>query len=254
MRIARSIIVLIAAAVLAGAQPSPSPFASDASAAAADELAEKAESLYLAAVKTAKDADDLKNPKSQRAALDALEAALKAGACSGRALADAAFADLHVTQRFRNLMRDHARLSEITLTIPNEPGDKLRVTGVVRDSSGKPIAGALVGAYHTDAKGIYSEQGSAAPRLFGYMRTDAEGRFAFNTIRPASYPGRPHEFDQHIHYVVSAPGYRERQTANSFADDPHWKGKTIPDDALKVTKDERGVDCCAFEIVIERSR
>src|SRR5688572_30028102 len=100
MRIALSIIVFSAAGMLAGAQPlQPSP-PPDATAAASDEREQKAESLYLAAVKTAKAATDLANPKSQKPVLDALETALKSGACSGRALADAAFADLHTTTRF----------------------------------------------------------------------------------------------------------------------------------------------------------
>jgi len=39
------------------------------------------------------------------------------------------------------------------------------------------------------------------------MRTNAEGRYEFRTIRPAPYPG--HTNPAHIHAFVSAPDYPE---------------------------------------------
>lgn len=244
-------IASIPLALGAHAQESSKP---ESPAAVQDHRERDAEPLYLAAVKAAQSAGDLTNRTVQKPVLDAIEAALKAGACPTRTLTDAAFANLHTVARFRNLIRDHARQSEISMTVPGEPGDKMRVSGVVRDEAGKPVAGALVYAYHTDARGIYSEQGSDAPRIFGYMRTDAEGRFAFNSIRPASYPGRPNEFDQHIHYIVTAPGYQDRQTGSEFADDPYWEGKTLPETAVKVTKDDKGVAHCRFDMTLQRAR
>ena len=41
-----------------------------------------------------------------------------------------------------------------------------------------------------DGRGAYDTQGF---RLRGHLLTDAEGRFAFDTVRPGRYPGRtPH--------------------------------------------------------------
>jgi protocatechuate 3,4-dioxygenase beta subunit len=42
-------------------------------------------------------------------------------------------------------------------------------------------------AYHTDAHGIYNEQKSlqVAPRLQGWLKTDADGRYEYRSIRPA---------------------------------------------------------------------
>jgi protocatechuate 3,4-dioxygenase beta subunit len=150
-------------------------------------------------------------------------------------------------------MREHITASEVTLTVPGEKGIPMRVGGVVRDPDGKPVAGALVGAYHTDANGIYSQLGNEHPRIFGYMRTDANGHYAFNSIRPAAYPNTQN-IEQHIHYVVTAPGFAELITESGFADDPIWKGKRIPAWAVKVTRDERGVDCCQFDMVAEEAR
>jgi protocatechuate 3,4-dioxygenase beta subunit len=206
----------------------------------------EAEPLYQAAVKAAESNAD------QKKVLDDIEAALKAGACSARTLTESAFASLHTTTRFHELMRDHARRSDITITLPKEPGEKLRVNGVVRDTAGKPVAGAIVFAYHTDTRGYYNDLGMDTPRIFGYMRTDAEGRYAFNSIRPAKYPDVGDE--QHIHYEVTAAGYRELVTESGFADDPFWKGKTLPARALKVTKDERGVFRCQFDMTLQKAR
>jgi protocatechuate 3,4-dioxygenase beta subunit len=236
-----------------GTIASPQPTDKSPHSAAVPPERDASEPLYQAAVTLAKTSSgQLDESEVRSAVLDKVEAALRAGACPTRTLTEAAFGTLHTDSRFRALIRDHARQWEISMTVPDEPGEKLRVDGVVRDAAGMPVTDALVYAYHTDARGIYSEQGSDAPRIFGYMRTDANGRFAFNTIRPASYPGQPHEFDQHIHYVVTARGFRERQTASSFADDPHWQGKTLPKDAQPVTKNDQGVDSCRVEIIVQK--
>ena len=116
--------------------------AGDETAAAVHERERAAEPLYLAAVRAAESAGDLSDRAAQKRVLESLEAALDAGACPTRALTDAAFTDLHTADRFRQLIRDHARQWEISMTVPGEPGDKLRVSGVVRDAAGKPVASA----------------------------------------------------------------------------------------------------------------
>jgi len=86
----------------------------------------------------------------------------------------------------------------------------------------KPVVGAAVYVFHTDAKGFYIPgRGDAAaaelsPRLHGGLRTDAEGRYRYETIRPGSYLG----IAAHVHYVVVAPGYKPRLFDLQFQDDP----------------------------------
>ena len=93
-----------------------------------------------------------------------------------------------------------------------EPGEALVISGVVFKPDGRtPLAGASVYVYQTDAKGAYAVDDARAsnnPRLRGYLRTDAEGRYEFRTIRPGSYPGTRNP--GHIHYHVNAPGHTER--------------------------------------------
>lgn len=99
----------------------------------------------------------------------------------------------------------------------DEPGEALVLTGRALDADGKPRSGVIVYAYHTNAGGIYPEP--SPPRstasnhhgkLRGWTKTDAAGRYTFETIRPAGYPnpsGDPRRGEpQHIHMHVIEPG------------------------------------------------
>lgn len=93
----------------------------------------------------------------------------------------------------------------------NEPGEPMHLSGRVLDATGKPVAGMVIYAYHTDAGGIYPSDAmlSGTPaerhgRLRGWVRSDADGRYAFDTIRPAPYPGRG--IPAHVHLHVIEPG------------------------------------------------
>jgi protocatechuate 3,4-dioxygenase, beta subunit len=94
-----------------------------------------------------------------------------------------------------------------------EPGDPLIITGTIYSPDGRtPMEGARLWVYHTDATGHYSPLSESGgdnrnTRLHGVMRTNAEGRYEFRTIRPAAYPGRTNP--AHIHAFVSAPDYPE---------------------------------------------
>lgn len=101
--------------------------------------------------------------------------------------------------------------AKTTVTSKDEPGERLVVSGKVTGRDGKPLKGVSVYVYHTDAKGLYTPgatNDNKNPRLRGYMRTDEQGRYEFATIRPGWYPNNT--IPAHIHYVVNAPGYKER--------------------------------------------
>lgn len=104
----------------------------------------------------------------------------------------------------------------------NEPGMPLVINGRVYQTDGRtPAAGITVFAYQTDRHGVYDEPGRGAHswRLKGWAVTDAEGRFEFRTIRPASYPNAT--VPQHVHLHLEGPNVRRRWTsALHFADDP----------------------------------
>ena len=84
-------------------------------------------------------------------------------------------------------------------------GQPLSLTGVLLDASGEPIEDAIIEIWQTDAFGVYLHPGDpgyeerdVAFQGFGVSETDAEGAWAFRTILPELYGGRP----RHIHAKV----------------------------------------------------
>ena len=104
-------------------------------------------------------------------------------------------------------------------------GEVICVTGRVLDENGAPVEGALVDVWQANANGKYLHEAdtSTAPldpnfQYWAQMKTDAEGRYRYTTIKPAAYAAmgewvRP----PHIHYKVSRRGYRELTTQMYFA-------------------------------------
>jgi hypothetical protein len=84
----------------------------------------------------------------------------------------------------------------------SEPGDPLVVRGRLLNVDGSPAAGAIVFAYQTDRSGLYDrrENGPHSWRLRGWARTDSDGRFTFETIRPGSYPNSNNP--PHVHFTA----------------------------------------------------
>jgi protocatechuate 3,4-dioxygenase beta subunit len=147
-------------------------------------------------------------------------------------LTDPALMGLHASPRFRELIRRHAPTTHLTLVSAQEPGQPLVLTGTVRGADGKPVGGALLYFFHTDATGRYTptktmDEGHA--RLFGYLRTGPDGRYELRTIRPGGYPGtveirgEQRNIPEHIHLEISASGHRGLRTQINFADDPRMQ-------------------------------
>jgi catechol 1,2-dioxygenase len=71
----------------------------------------------------------------------------------------------------------------------DEPGTPLVLHGEVTAVDGSPLAGAKVEIWHADDLGFYSQFAPGIPEwnLRGTIVTDAEGRYAINTVQPAPY-------------------------------------------------------------------
>lgn len=95
------------------------------------------------------------------------------------------------------------------LTPPNEPGTPLEIAGVVYEGDGvTPAAGVTVFLFQTDVTGHYNTWNNPNdPRLRGWLVSDARGRYAFRTIKPAPYPSL--NTPAHIHVHVFGPGRPE---------------------------------------------
>lgn len=132
-------------------------------------------------------------------------------------------------------------LSTGRMTPAGEPGSPLSVSGVVVDPQGKPVAGASVYAYQTDAEGYYGVKPASdnrSPRLKILLRTDAQGRWAFETIRPGSYPNS--RIPGHIHLEVSAPTFMTNTFEIVFAGDPFITPDMRTNPAFSVRPIENG--------------
>ena len=101
----------------------------------------------------------------------------------------------------------------------NEPGEAMVIEGLVTTPRGTPASNVIVYAYHTDRAGIYPPSGNRHGTLRGWARTDASGRYRFDTIRPGAYPSR--NVAEHVHMHVIEPGTGTYYIDNlAFEDDP----------------------------------
>ena len=106
-------------------------------------------------------------------------------------------------------------------------GERLRLSGVVREQSGRPVVDAVVEIWQADGGGRYRHPGvpeSLRDRSFqGYGRstTDASGRYEFITVMPGHYGGRP----PHIHFRLAQPGRAEFVTQMYFRGDNREGGR-----------------------------
>jgi hydroxyquinol 1,2-dioxygenase len=102
-------------------------------------------------------------------------------------------------------------------------GEPTFYSGRVLSVDGRPLANALLDIWSGDGEGNYDMQLPEAPgmKARGRIRTDAEGRYWFRSIRPTFYPvptdgpvgrmlrkmGRHPYRPGHIHMIVSAAGH-----------------------------------------------
>jgi hydroxyquinol 1,2-dioxygenase len=103
-------------------------------------------------------------------------------------------------------------------------GEPTFYSGRVVSAEGKPLANALLDIWSGNGDGYYDMQlpEESGMKARGRIRTDAEGRYWFRSIRPTFYPvptdgpvgqmlrkmGRHPYRPGHIHMIVSADGYR----------------------------------------------
>ena len=148
-------------------------------------------------------------------------------------------------------------------------GQVTRVSGRVIDVNDQPLANAQVEIWQACESGKYNhpEDPNTAPldpdfQYWGRTTTDAKGAYSFLTIKPGAYPAdgswvRP----PHIHFKVSAPGFRALTTQM------YWDGEALndkdrilralsPEDRKRVivpfAKDAQGVLVGTFDVVIGR--
>lgn len=123
------------------------------------------------------------------------------------------------------------------------PGPVLLATGVVRSMDGTPIEGAELDIWQTAPNGLYSSQDEEQDTysFHGIQYTDADGRYAFTTVKPVMYEvptdgpvgdilrasGRHAWRPSHLHFIAKAPGHRTL-VSEIFADeDPYLEQDAV---------------------------
>jgi catechol 1,2-dioxygenase len=117
------------------------------------------------------------------------------------------------------------------------PGEALFFKGWVRDADGRPVAGAEVEVWHSSPVGLYENQDAtqAEMNLRGMFTTEADGAFAFRSVKPAGYPvptdgptgvllraQRRHNMrPAHLHFLIHKPGFKTIASQVYTNDDPY---------------------------------
>ena len=124
--------------------------------------------------------------------------------------------------------------ADISVGIKGEP---MLFSARVLDTDGRPVAGARVDIWHSDAVGAYDVMmpDRQQPAMRGLFRTDNEGRFWFTSILPTSYPipddgpvgqllqtaNRSIMRPAHVHVRIEAPGYQRLTSMLFINGDPY---------------------------------
>ena len=154
--------------------------------------------------------------------------------------------------------------AKITIVSEKEPGDPMIISGTIYAPDGRTALGGInLFVYQTDATGRYSTSGGGGDnrntRIHGLVRSGADGRYEFRTIKPGSYPASRNP--AHIHAYVSGPGYPEYWIDEyHFADDPFVtnemrskdEGKGSFSSILTLTRGADGVLRGVRDIKVER--
>lgn len=121
-------------------------------------------------------------------------------------------------------------------TVPEENGERLYMSGYVKDEDGNPVENALVEVWHCNLNGLYSHFDSTQPEfnLRRAIHTGADGKYEFKSFLPVGYScppggctdtlmsllGRHGSRPAHIHFFVTHPDFRKLTTQINIEGDP----------------------------------
>ena len=124
------------------------------------------------------------------------------------------------------------------------PGLSMFIGGFLVSTACAPITGAIVELWHADADGRYDNRGY---RFRGHVRTDRNGAYGFQTIRPGYYGSRT----PHYHLKVFVDGRRALTTQLYFPDAKANIRDGFFDPALLVKMGGEGDEASArFDLII----
>jgi len=143
--------------------------------------------------------------------------------------------------------------------------EAIRIGGTVFDGAGEPVGDALVEVWQANRAGRYRHPDDPRAELpledsftgFGRCPTDAQGRFAFTTVKPGPVAGQA----PHVSVIVLARGLlRQLYTRIYFPDEQEANAadpllRSIADPALRSSLVARpGADGLIFDIHLQGDR
>jgi len=151
--------------------------------------------------------------------------------------------------------------STTRLRMPGDPGLPLAVSGRVISVHGEPVPKATIEVWQADDHGIYDLEGF---RFRTALSPPASGLYGFESIMPGHYPAR---VARHVHYFVTAPGFKPLSTQLYFATDEVFQGdpdrnfskdplitsRTLVRPVTLTGKPEATLASVEFELVLEKA-
>jgi protocatechuate 3,4-dioxygenase, beta subunit len=122
--------------------------------------------------------------------------------------------------------------ADLTAQHASQPlGERIVVQGRVLDEAGRAVPDTLIEIWQCNAAGRYIHETDQHPAPLdpnftgtGRVVTDADGKYAFTTVKPGAYPWRNHHNawrPAHIHFSLFGPNFLTRLvTQMYFPGDP----------------------------------
>jgi catechol 1,2-dioxygenase len=160
-----------------------------------------------------------------------------------------------------------------SILLREEESESLVMSGRVTDPEGQPIAGALIEVWQTAPNQLYDVQDEHQPKghLRASFRSDVAGAYRFRTIIPVSYPipddgpagqlltamGRNPFRPAHIHFMISASGYRTLITHLFFEGDKFLESDAVfgvKPSLIVRPKSKQGINTVEYTFGLGRER
>jgi protocatechuate 3,4-dioxygenase beta subunit len=152
--------------------------------------------------------------------------------------------------------------STTMLRAQGDPGLPLSISGRVLTVHGEVVPNAKIEVWQANHGGLYDLDGY---RYRAAISPRSSGAYRFESVMPGHYPAR---VARHVHYFVTAPGFKSLSTQLYFATDEAFEGdpdKNFSKDPLVTSRTlvrpvtlsgtpEAAVAAVEFELVMEKAR
>lgn len=122
-----------------------------------------------------------------------------------------------------------------TLRIAGPEEVPIRIEGRVFRPDGKsPASDVVLYVYQTGSDGRYGRDADSGPLIRAWLRTDKQGRYRYDTIRPAPYPGRQDPAHIHIQFWGSS-------TPLQYSDDLYFDDEQLVSAPIRARSSAAGM-------------